>query len=174
MIRRYKNFGIYAVAIVIFGVALFLWVGQGSDTQDTTENTNQKVTAATVTIEDLKQAVEDLQKDHDGQDALAVCLGKLIIASQRRTVTDVEFETCVITTSVPARQTNEGTEPSSQAGSPSQPQGSQSSGSSSSSNRNTPSQPSQPDNSQPPEDYNVPILPEAVENILDRVPGVAL
>lgn len=93
---------IYAIAILLFGVGLYLWADQSKQTSDQVQNTG-------ATVEDLSKAVADLQADHDGQDALAVCLGKLIIASQDRTVTDVEFETCVITTAVPARGTNEDT-----------------------------------------------------------------
>lgn len=155
---KHQNVIFYAVAIAALSFGLYLWVGQGKDT-------NQDVNEGVSVINEIKTAVEQLEKDHDGQDALAVCLGKLIIASQDRTVTDVEFDTCVITTAVPSRQTDEGTEPSGQTSTPVQSSDNHSSRSSSANNSSSDT-PVQPENPQTPEPDNegviidLPILPE--------------
>lgn len=156
---KHQNVIFYAVAIAALSVGLYLWVGQGKDT-------NQDVNEGVSVINEIKTAVDRLEKDHDGQDALAVCLGKLIIASQDRTVTDVEFETCVITTAVPSRQTDEDRAPSDQTNTSVQPSDSRSSESSSSANNTPNNTPVLPENPQTPEPDNdgvivdLPLLPE--------------
>jgi len=152
-VKRKQPYVLYALAIVIFGFVLYQLF-------EINHKTEQNVEA-------VKRAVEQLEEDHDGQDALAVCLGKLVIATQSRTVTDADYEQCVITTAVPPMQTSGGTEPSNQANSSSQSPGNQPSVSSSSLNSTANTSNNQPNNSQnPPE--NPPEPPQSILPLVDE------
>lgn len=118
-------------------------------------------------VESVKDAVVRLEHDHDGQDELLQCIVNLFL--EKREITRIDVDNCVIETSVPPPQTSQDEEFSSPTGGPSQTGGSVSP--SSSSNSTPPNQSPQPNNSQSqpeePEEpdndgviINLPLLPE--------------
>lgn len=121
--KRHKTYAIYIIAILLFGVGLFMWVSQDKKTNEAANTSKDAATSNNAIIKQMTDVVDRLEKDHDGQDALLACLFNVL--AERQVITKVEVEGCVITTAVPSRttETTEGTEPANPTGASSQSRG---------------------------------------------------